>query len=245
MGGGFYNNIVKMLNVSNLHKYFGKVKAVDGIDFEVNKGEIVGFLGPNGAGKTTTMRLITSFLTPTKGKVTINGKSPKKSRSIIGYLPEENPLYSKMTPLEYLHFIGKMHKMSLNNLNKQSGAVTAKCGLTEVINRPIETLSRGYRQRVGLAATLIHNPQIIVMDEPTSGLDPNQQDEIKNLIKLLAKDKAVLFSTHILSEAESICQRALIIHRGEIVAKANVRKMKKGQLEKLFKQKTKDEKPKK
>jgi len=234
-----------MITVSNLHKHFGKVKAVNGIDFEVNKGEIVGFLGPNGAGKTTTMRLITSFLTPTKGKVTINGKSPKLARSIIGYLPEENPLYPKMTPLEYLHFIGKMHKLSAQDLHKQSRAVIAKCGLGEVINRPIETLSRGYRQRVGLAATLIHHPQVIIMDEPTSGLDPNQQDEIKNLIKLLAKDKAVLFSTHILSEAESICQRALIIHRGRIVAKADVNKMKKGQLEKLFKQKTKDEKPKK
>ncbi len=231
-----------MVTVSNLHKHFGKVKAVDGIDFEVNKGEIVGFLGPNGAGKTTTMRLITSFLTPTKGKITVNGKAPKKARAIIGYLPEENPLYSKMTPVEYLYFIGKMHKMSAKDLDKQSAFVTAKCGLGEVINRPIETLSRGYRQRVGLAATLIHNPQVLVMDEPTSGLDPNQQDEIKKLIKQLAKDKAVLFSTHILSEAESICQRGLIIHRGKIVAKADIKKMKKGELEKLFKQKTKDEK---
>ncbi len=231
-----------MLKVKDLSKHFGSVKAVDGINFEVNKGEIIGFLGPNGAGKTTTMRLITGFLTPTKGKISINKQSPKQARKIIGYLPEENPLYTKFTPYEYLTFIGKMHKMDNSELSKQLDFVTDKCGLSQVINQPIETLSRGFRQRVGLAAAIIHNPDLLIMDEPTSGLDPNQQAEIKTLIQNLAQKKAVIFSTHILSEAEAICQRIIIIHQGKLVAEKKMSNLKRGQLEKLFKQKTKNEK---
>ncbi len=231
-----------MLKVSNLAKHFGSVKAVNGIDFEVDKGEVVGFLGPNGAGKTTTMRLITSFLTPTKGKIDINGMTPRQARPAIGYLPEENPLYTKFTPREYLTFVGKMHKMDNNNLDKQMSFVIDKCGISEVMSQQIETLSRGFRQRVGLAAALIHDPELLVMDEPTSGLDPNQQDDIKKLIKKLAEDKAVIFSTHILSEAEAICQRIIIIHKGKIAAKKDMSKLKRGELEKLFKRKTKNEK---
>lgn len=230
-----------MVTVKNLSKYFGSIKAVDKINFNLSKGEVLGFLGPNGAGKTTTMRLITGFLTPTNGKVKIDGQTPRESRSIIGYLPEENPLYSKFTPAEYLRFIGKMHQMADKELAKQTKFVIDKCGLEGVLNRQIETLSRGFRQRVGLAAALIHDPEYLIMDEPTSGLDPNQQDEIKKLIHKLSKDKGVIFSTHILSEAEDACQKAIIIHHGKIVTQEDLTKLKKGQLEKIFKQKTKNE----
>lgn len=230
-----------MVRVRNLSKHFGSVKAVDGVSFQVNKGEVVGFLGPNGAGKTTTMRLITSFLTPTNGEIDIDGKSPREARPIIGYLPEENPLYTKFTPFEYLTFIGKMHKIEDKDLNKQLDFVIDKCGISKVLTRQIETLSRGFRQRVGLAAALIHDPELLIMDEPTSGLDPNQQDEIKDLIQKLAKDKAVIFSTHILSEAEAICQRVIIIDWGKIVAEKDLSKLKSGELKKLFKEKTTNE----
>jgi ABC-2 type transport system ATP-binding protein len=231
-----------MLKVKNLSKHFGSIKAVDNISFELKKGEVIGFLGPNGAGKTTTMRLLTGFLTPNSGEVTIKNKKPKKARSIIGYLPEENPLYFNFTPIEYLTFIAKMHKINSKKLEKQVNFVVEKCGLQTVINQKIQTLSRGYRQRVGLAAALIHDPELLIMDEPTSGLDPNQQDEIKNLIHSLSKNKAVIFSTHILSEAEAVCQRVIIIHKGKIVAEKNITQLKKGELEKLFKQKTINEK---
>lgn len=229
-----------MLKVKNVSKRFDQIQAVNRLSFSIKKGEIVGFLGPNGAGKTTTMRLITGFLTPDEGKVTIAGLKPKQARHLIGYLPEENPLYSQMTSMEYLSFIAKMRGIEKNILQEQINQIADSCGVKEVLAQTIETISRGYRQRVGLAATLIHQPKLLVMDEPTSGLDPNQQAEIKKLIKKIAKDKAVIFSTHILSEAEAICQRVLIIHKGELVAEekmSNLKKKKKS-LEKLFHQLT-------
>ncbi len=223
-----------MLAVKNLSKNFGKIKAVNKINFSIDKGEIVGFLGPNGAGKTTTMRLLTGFLSPNKGTITINNQPPKKARPIIGYLPEENPLYDQLTPLEYLIFIGQMHLMSKNEIYSRMAYVIEKSSLQPVLTQKIETLSRGYRQRVGLAATLIHDPDLIIMDEPTSGLDPNQQAEMKKLIQKLAEDKAVIFSTHILSEAESVCQRVIIIDQGEIVGRQDLTKLKTGELNKIF-----------
>jgi len=228
--------------VKNLSKRFDQIQAVNNLTFSIKKGEIVGLLGPNGAGKTTTMRLITGFLTPNKGRVTIEGLEPKKARHLIGYLPEENPLYSQMTPAEYLSFIARMRGIKRNLLWEKINQAAESCGLKEVLGQPIETISRGYRQRVGLAATLIHDPQLLVMDEPTSGLDPNQQEEIKKLIKKIAKNKGVVFSTHILSEAEAVCQRVLIIHKGRLVAeeKISTLKRRKRSLEKLFHQLTQE-----
>jgi len=225
-----------MLRVKNLTKKFGQKTAVDNISFTAKAGEIIGFLGPNGAGKTTTMRLITGFLIPTKGEIKINNLAPKKARPLIGYLPEENPLYSQFTPFEYLTFIGKMHGLDKTLLKKRLNYAITNCGLEKVVFQTIETLSRGYRQRVGLAAALIHNPQLLIMDEPTTGLDPNQQAEIRRLIQKISKNKTIIFSTHILSEAEAICQRVIIIHQGRLAAKERLTDLKKKRrsLEKLF-----------
>ncbi len=225
-----------MLQVNHLTKRFGDKVAVNDISFSAKTGEIIGFLGPNGAGKTTTMRLITGFLIPTKGKITINGLPPKKARDLIGYLPEENPLYSRFTALEYLTFIAKMHYLSGAQLRQRLNYVIENCGLQEMAYQTIETLSRGYRQRVGLAAALIHNPQLLIMDEPTTGLDPNQQKEIRKLIQQIAQKKTIIFSTHILSEAEAICQRVIIIHQGQLVAQEDLAQLrrKRVSLEKLF-----------
>lgn len=230
-----------MLQVKNLIKKFGPLKAVDDISFQVKKGEIVGFLGPNGAGKTTTMRMISGFLTPNQGEITINNLSPKEARPLIGYLAEENPLYSQLTPLEYLNFIGQVQGLEKEKLNSRIDSVLESCGLKEVFSKTIETLSRGFRQRVGLAAVLVHDPKLLIMDEPTSGLDPNQQEEMRKLIQNLARDKGVIFSTHILSEAKAICQKIIIIHQGKIVLEEEMKNLKKKRqsLEKLFSQLTK------
>jgi len=225
-----------MLTVKNLTKKFDAIAAVDNISFTLKKGEIVGFLGTNGAGKTTTMRLITGFLTPTSGKILINKKTPKAARDLIGYLPEENPLYSKYTPLEYLNFIGQMFGRSPQALKKNIHQVVKDCDLASVLNQTIETLSRGFRQRVGLAATLVHQPSLIIMDEPTTGLDPNQQKEIRKLIKTIAKDKGVILSTHYLTEAREVCDRIIIIHQGKIMIDKKTADLKKERqsLENLF-----------
>lgn len=225
-----------MLKVKNITKKFGQKTAVDNVSFTAKAGEIIGFLGPNGAGKTTTMRLITGFLIPTKGEIKINNLTPKKARRLIGYLPEENPLYGQFTPSEYLTFIGKMHGLNKTFLKERLNYVITNCGLKKVVFQTIETLSRGYRQRVGLAAALIHNPQLLIMDEPTTGLDPNQQAEIRQLIQKISKNKTIIFSTHILSEAEAICQQVIVIHQGKLVAKEKLTDLKKKRrsLEKLF-----------
>ncbi|MFH1561248.1 MAG: ABC transporter ATP-binding protein [Patescibacteria group bacterium] len=228
-----------MLKLDNISKSFDKKLVLDQISFEIKKGEVVGLLGPNGAGKTTTMRLITGFLTPNSGQIKINNRSPKSARDQIGYLPEGNPLYSQLTPKEYLQLIAKIRQIAKDEIKDKIESVTKDCGLSEVLNQKIDTLSRGYRQRVGLAAAMIHDPQLLIMDEPTTGLDPNQQDEIRQLIKRISKNKAILFSTHILPEAESICQRVIIINKGQIVAQKNLKKLKKGALAKLFNQLTK------
>lgn len=211
-----------MIEVKELSKYFGQVKAVDNISFEVRKGEILGFLGPNAAGKTTTMRVITGYLLPTSGTVFVEGidvrERPEEVKRKIGYLAEDNPLYTDLTPKEYLSFIGEIREMDKNTFKSAFERVIEDTGIKDVLNRPIGELSKGFRQRVGLAQALLHDPQILILDEPTTGLDPAQIVEIRNLIKELGKEKTVILSTHILPEVEMLCERVVIIHRGKIVA---------------------------
>ena len=208
------------IQITNLTKTYGVQKAVNNISFNVNKGEIVGFLGPNGAGKSTTMKMITGYLDADAGVINVCGinvdKSNIESKKKIGYLPEANPLYFEMYVREYLHFTAGIHQ--LKNANEKVEAIIQTVGLSLEANKKIGQLSKGYKQRVGLAAALIHEPEVLILDEPTSGLDPNQIIEIRNVIKALAKDKTVLFSSHILQEVEAICDRVIIINKGNIVA---------------------------
>jgi ABC-2 type transport system ATP-binding protein len=208
--------------VENLIKQYGPQKAVDDISFSVNTGEIVGFLGPNGAGKTTTMKIITCFMAPTSGNVLVNGQSvladKEKIKKKIGYLPENNPLYYDMPVMEYLEFAGALQGIIRDKLQDKIADMIHTCGLNEEKHKNIGELSKGYRQRVGLAQALIHDPEILILDEPTSGLDPNQITEIRKLIKQIGKEKTVILSTHILPEVEATCDRILIINNGKIVA---------------------------
>lgn len=208
------------ITVSNLTKIYGEQKAVNNISFTAGENQIVGFLGPNGAGKSTTMKIITGFLEANSGNVTVNGidvnKDPLEAKKNIGYLPEANPLYYEMYVREYLHFIASLH--NITNAKERIEEVIKLTGLTLESNKKTGQLSKGYKQRVGLAAALIHDPKVLILDEPTSGLDPNQIVEIRQLIKNLGKDKTVLFSSHILQEVETVCDRVIIINRGNIVA---------------------------
>ncbi len=210
------------LRIKNLTKLYGQQKAVNNISFEVGEGEIVGFLGPNGAGKSTTMKIATSYLPPTEGQVTVGGydvvSEPIKVKRITGYLPEHNPLYLDMYVHEYLRFIGKLYGMRGATLKSRVEEMVGLCGLTVEQNKKIETLSKGYRQRVGLAQALIHDPAVLILDEPTSGLDPNQLVEIRKLIKEISRNKTVIFSTHIMQEVSALCNRVIVINKGEIVA---------------------------
>lgn len=215
------------VHISQLTKIYGSQKAVDGISFEANPGEVVGFLGPNGAGKSTTMKIITCYLPPSSGQVQVCGhdvvKSPMEVRRNIGYLPEHNPLYLDMYVHEYLQFIGSVHKMKGATLKQRIGEMIDLCGLGREQGKKIGSLSKGYRQRVGLAQSLIHNPQVLILDEPTTGLDPNQIVEIRQVIKEAGRNKTVIFSTHIMQEVEAICDRVIIINLGKIVADSPVR----------------------
>jgi ABC-2 type transport system ATP-binding protein len=208
------------IQVKNLLKKYGEQKAIDNISFNVAKGEIVGFLGPNGAGKSTTMRIITGYLQADAGNVTVCGidvqKEPLESKRKVGYLPESNPLYYEMYVREYLDFISDVHHII--NKKKKIEDVIRTVGLSPESKKKIGQLSKGYKQRVGLAAALIHDPEVLVLDEPTTGLDPNQIIEIRGVISNLGKNKTVLFSSHILQEVEAICDRVIIINKGEIVA---------------------------
>ena len=208
------------IEVNNLLKQYGEQKAVNHISFKVGKGEIVGFLGPNGAGKSTTMKMITGYLQPDSGHVRISGLDvmtyPIDIKKKIGYLPEANPLYPDMYVREYLGFIAGVHRLS--NPQKAIEQVIELTGLTIESKKKIGQLSKGYKQRVGLAAALIHDPEVLILDEPTSGLDPNQIIEIRNVIKTQGQNKTVLFSSHILQEVEAMCDRVIIIHKGNIVA---------------------------
>lgn len=219
--------------VTNLTRIYGTQKAVDGISFTVNKGEIVGFLGPNGAGKSTTMKVITGYLEASDGSVQVCGipvrDNTSETKKKIGYLPEANPLYYDMYVREYLDFISNVH--AVPDKIKKIEATIAQVGLTLEANKKIGQLSKGYKQRVGLAAALIHDPEVLILDEPTSGLDPNQIVEIREVIKNLGKEKTVLFSSHILQEVQAICDRVVIISKGKIVADDTLTNLQKGNKE--------------
>ena len=208
------------ISVNNLTKIYGAQKAVNNISFQVNKGEIVGFLGPNGAGKSTTMKIITGYLEATGGDATVCGEDVSSNaistKKKIGYLPESNALYYEMYVREYLEFVANVHQ--IKDAKEAIQKVIETVGLTPESRKKIGQLSKGYKQRVGLAAALIHDPEVLILDEPTSGLDPNQIVEIREVIKKLGKDKTVLFSSHILQEVEAICDRVIIINKGTIVA---------------------------
>lgn len=211
-----------MISVKNLTKYYGDFQALKGISFEIKSGEIVGILGPNGAGKSTTLRILTCYLNPTDGDAIIDGKSILDDeinvKKTIGYLPESAPLYNDMCVFDYLVYMADIQDLDKNKLNERLDYVVDACSLKEVISKPIGELSKGYKQRVGLAGSIIHDPKILILDEPTNGLDPNQIVEIRELIKELGKEKTVLVSTHILSEVEATCSRAIIINKGDIIA---------------------------
>ncbi len=211
-----------MIEVKSVSKFFGNIKALDKVNFFIDKNELIGLLGPNGAGKTTLMRIITSYLAPTLGDVFINGKNvreySKEIKSQLGYLPENNPLYDDMTVSEALKFFGKIREVTGSNLKKSIDKVVKDCGLKDVFYRSCGELSKGYKQRVGLAIALIHNPPILILDEPTHGLDPIQVVEIRNLLKTLATEKTVILSSHILPEVSEICNRVIMINRGRLVA---------------------------
>src|ERR1700723_2803586 len=211
-----------MITVTDLTKRYARHTAVDHVSFEVQKGQIVGFLGPNGAGKTTTMRMLTCFMPPTAGTATVAGfdvlEQPFEVKKRIGYLPETPPLYPEMRTSEYLEFVGKLKGLSGDELAKRISFVLERCSVADVKDKLLGKLSKGYRQRVGLAQAIIHNPDVLILDEPTSGLDPKQINETRDLIKSLAGDHTIILSTHILPEVEQICQQVIIISKGKLVA---------------------------
>ncbi len=206
--------------IDNLSKSYGSQKAVDGISFEVKTGEILGFLGPNGAGKTTTMKMITQYINADSGSIKIDNLPIQEGnfRVNVGYLPEHNPLYQEMSVIDYLRFCAELQNVSKANVSNQIRKMVRLCGLDREKHKKINELSKGYKQRVGLAQAMIHEPEILILDEPTTGLDPNQIVEIRELIKNIGKEKTVILSTHILPEVEATCDRILIINKGKIVA---------------------------
>lgn len=215
--------------VSGVTKLFGEQKAVNNISFSVNKGEILGFLGPNGAGKTTTMKMIAGYLAPSSGEIKVCGKivdtALTETKKKIGYLPESNPLYTDMYVREYLGFVAHSHQLA--DARNKIEQVIEKVGLVKEANKKIKQLSKGYKQRVGLAAAILHDPEVLILDEPTSGLDPNQIVEIRNIIKKLGETKTILFSSHIMQEVESVCTKAVILHQGQIVANGDLETLQK------------------
>jgi len=217
------------IEVKNITKLYGNQIALKAVNFTIKKGEIVGFLGPNGAGKSTLMKIITGYLKASEGTVLVSGfdivTQKLEAQKRIGYLPEHNPLYLEMYVKEYLQFNASIYKIAKKEVEK----IIAKVGLTSEAHKKISQLSKGYRQRVGLAAALLHKPEVLILDEPTTGLDPNQLVEIRNLIKEVGKEKTVLFSTHIMQEVEAICNRVVLINKGEIVADINLKELNKNQ----------------
>jgi ABC-2 type transport system ATP-binding protein len=211
-----------MIKIENLVKTFGAKRAVDGLSFTVERGEVLGFLGPNGSGKSTTMRMITGYYAPTSGKVSVGGhdvvESPLQAKRLIGYLPENAAAYPDMTVRGFLEFAAELRGLTGDARRKAVNRAVERCFLDAVLHQSIDTLSKGYRHRTCLAQALVHDPEVLVLDEPTDGLDPNQKHEIRNLIRELGKTKAVVFSTHILEEVDASCSRAIIIDRGRIVA---------------------------
>ncbi len=219
------------IEVKNLTRIYGEQKAIDQISFSVNRGEIVGFLGPNGAGKSTTMKILTGCLKPNAGQALLNGIDvnvfPVRTKKLTGYLPESNPLYGDMYVREYLSFIADIHHLTAKK--EKINSVIDQVGLRPEAGKKISQLSKGYKQRVGLAAALIHSPEVLILDEPTTGLDPNQIVEIRDVIKNYGKNRTVLFSSHILQEVEAICDRVIIIHQGKIIADNNLSELRQEQ----------------
>ena len=211
-----------MIEIDHLTKAFGAIKAVDDVSFKVAKGEVLGFLGPNGAGKSTTMKMITGFLPPSSGTATVAGfdvrRNPIEVKKRVGYLPEGVPLWPDMTPRAFLEFIARVRGFAGAEAAKRIAVAVEKTQLADVLDQPIETLSKGFKRRVGLAQALLHDPEVLILDEPTDGLDPNQKHEVRELILDMAGEKAIVISTHILEEVEAVCSRAIIIARGKIVA---------------------------
>ncbi len=228
-----------MIEVEHLTKYYGEVRGIEDISFKIGKGEIVGFLGPNGSGKTTTMRILVCYMPATSGKARIAGfdveSRSMEVRKKIGYLPEHPPLYNEMTVRSYLGFVGRLRGLDRKQAREGIERVAHTCSLDEVIDRMIGHLSKGFRQRVGLAQALIHNPELLVLDEPTIGLDPKQNAEIRSLIKSLAGSHTIILSTHILPEVALTCERVIVIHQGRIAADARLEEFTRGQdLEQAF-----------
>jgi len=219
-----------MIKVENLVKTFGPKRAVDGVSFSVERGEVLGFLGPNGAGKSTTMRMITGFIPPTEGKVSVGGhdmvEDPLPAKRLIGYLPENAPAYADMTVAGFLNFAAELRGMRGEAKKKAVGRAVELCFLESVLEQSIDTLSKGYRHRTCFAQSIVHDPEILVLDEPTDGLDPNQKHEVRNIIRRMGEKKAIIFSTHILEEVEAACTRAIIIDRGKIVANGTPQELK-------------------
>ena len=229
-----------MISVINITKKFDEFTAVDNLRMEVKKGEVLGFLGPNGAGKSTTMKMITGFIKPTNGLIKVKGMDVETNsidcKKLIGYLPEGAPLYGDMTPLNMLKFVAFIRGMNSKEFKKALDSVVVKTEITDVINQPIDTLSKGYKRRVGLAQALIHDPEILILDEPTDGLDPNQKHHVRNLINEMGKEKAIIISTHILEEVDAVCSRACIIAKGKKLIDK-----KPSDLKKVFKNKNLDQ----
>jgi ABC-2 type transport system ATP-binding protein len=231
-----------MIKVENLVKAFGAKLAVNDVSFTVGRGEVLGFLGPNGAGKSTTMRMITGFIPPSSGRITIGGhdmlEDPLPAKRLIGYLPENAPGYADMTVLGFLNFAAELRGLHGDARKRAVGRAIELCFLQNVAHQTIDTLSKGYKHRTGLAQSLVHDPDVLIMDEPTDGLDPNQKHEVRGLIKHMGENKAIIFSTHILEEVEAACSRVIIIDRGRIVANGTPAELKarspEGRLEDVF-----------
>lgn len=211
----------EMIGVDRLSKHFGPLVAVDDVSFSVSKGEVLGFLGPNGAGKSTTMKMITGYLTPTAGRARVCGHDvvvdPIPAKAVIGYLPEGAPAYPDMTPRTFLRFVAETRGLRGDEMQRLVYSAVEKVQLADVLEQPIETLSKGYKRRVGLAQAILHDPPVMILDEPTDGLDPNQKHEVRGLIRAMAKDKAIIISTHILEEVDAVCTRAMIIAKGRVL----------------------------
>ena len=228
-----------MISLKNITKKFDEFVAVDNLSMDIKNGEVLGFLGPNGAGKSTTMKMITGFMKPTEGIIKIKDMDvdvkPIECKKLIGYLPEGAPLYGDMTPISMLKFVAYTRGMSFQEFKKALDIVVVKTEITDVINQPIDTLSKGYKRRVGLAQALIHDPEILILDEPTDGLDPNQKHHVRNLINEMGKKKAIIISTHILEEVDTVCSRVCIIAKGKKLVDK-----KPNDLKKIFKNKSLD-----
>jgi ABC-2 type transport system ATP-binding protein len=233
-----------MIEISHLSKRYGQLTAVDDISFNVEPGEVLGFLGPNGAGKSTTMKMITGFLSPTSGSIRVCGhdveSSPLAAKACMGYLPEGAPCYGEMSVRGFLEFIADVRELSGERRRSRLDDVIARLGLSGVLEQMIETLSKGYKRRLGLAQALVHDPQVLILDEPTDGLDPNQKHEVRELISAMSKDKIIVISTHILEEVDAVCSRAIIIAAGRILAdetpRALAKRVPSGRLDDVFRQ---------